>query len=130
MTAARAGTARRNTPQYYVSWPGRVILRAMVIFVTGAAGFIGSHLSERLCARGDDVIGFDNFDPFYPRAEKERNLTKLRTDAKFTFVEGDIRDAAALDRVFSERHPDVVVHLAALAGVRPSLAEPARFADV
>ena len=41
----------------------------MVIFVTGAAGFIGSHLCERLCARGDDVIGFDNFDPFYPRAE-------------------------------------------------------------
>jgi len=102
----------------------------MVIFVTGAAGFIGSHLSERLCARGDDVIGFDNFDAFYPRAEKERNLAKLRGDSKFTFVEGDIRDADALERVFAERHPEVVVHLAALAGVRPSLAEPSRFADV
>ena len=102
----------------------------MLIFVTGAAGFIGSHLSERLCARGDDVIGFDNFDPFYPRADKERNLTKLRGEAKFTFVEGDIRDADALERVFAERHPEVVVHLAALAGVRPSLAEPARYADV
>ena len=102
----------------------------MVIFVTGAAGFIGSHLSERLCGRGDEVIGFDNFDPFYPRADKERNLAKLRGEPKFTFVEGDVRDAAALERVFAERHPEVVVHLAALAGVRPSLAEPARYADV
>jgi UDP-glucuronate 4-epimerase len=102
----------------------------MVIFVTGAAGFIGSHLSERLCARGDDVIGYDNFDAFYPRADKERNLTKLRSDPKFTFVEGDIRDAEALERVFAERHPEVVVHLAALAGVRPSLDNPSRYADV
>jgi UDP-glucuronate 4-epimerase len=102
----------------------------MVILVTGAAGFIGSHLSERLCARGDEVIGYDNFDPFYPRAEKERNLTKLRSDSKFTFVEGDIRDADALERVFGERHPEVVVHLAGLAGVRPSLEQPARYADV
>jgi UDP-glucuronate 4-epimerase len=102
----------------------------MIICVTGAAGFIGSHLSERLCSRGDDVIGFDNFDLLYPRADKEKNLTKLRGEPKFTFVEGDIRDAEALERVFAERHPEVVVHLAALAGVRPSLAEPARFADV
>jgi UDP-glucuronate 4-epimerase len=103
---------------------------AMVIFVTGAAGFIGSHLSERLCARGDDVIGYDNFDKFYARVDKERNLSKLRSDPKFTFVEGDIRDAAALERVFAERHPEVVVHLAALAGVRPSLDNPSRYADV
>ena len=102
----------------------------MVIFVTGAAGFIGSHLSERLCARGDEVIGYDNFDRFYARADKERNLAKLRTDPKFTFVEGDIRDAAALESVFAARHPEVVVHLAALAGVRPSLENPALYADV
>ncbi len=102
----------------------------MLIFVTGAAGFIGSHLSERLCARGDAVIGYDNFDPFYPRAEKERNLAKLRSEARFTFVEGDIRDADKLEQVFGQKHPEVVVHLAALAGVRPSLAEPARYADV
>jgi UDP-glucuronate 4-epimerase len=97
--------------------------------VTGAAGFIGSHLAERLCARGDEVVGFDNFDPFYPRATKERNLEALRAQPRFTFVEGDIRDAAALGRAFGERC-DVAVHLAALAGVRPSLAEPARYADV
>jgi UDP-glucuronate 4-epimerase len=102
----------------------------MVIFVTGAAGFIGSHLAERLCGRGDDVIGLDNFDAFYARADKERNLAKLRSEPKFTFVEGDIRDADVLDRVFGERHPEVVVHLAALAGVRPSLADPVRYADV
>jgi NAD(P)-dependent dehydrogenase (short-subunit alcohol dehydrogenase family) len=104
-----------------------MLAHAMVIFVTGAAGFIGSHLCERLCARGDDVIGLDNFDAFYARADKEKNLAKLRTEARFTFVEGDIRDADVLDRVFAERHPEAVVHLAALAGVRPSLAEPARW---
>jgi len=102
----------------------------MVIFVTGAAGFIGSHLAERLCARGEDVIGLDNFDAFYARADKERNLAKLRSEPKFTFVEGDIRDADVLDGIFGERHPEVVVHLAALAGVRPSLADPVRYADV
>jgi UDP-glucuronate 4-epimerase len=102
----------------------------MRIFVTGAAGFIGSHLSERLCARGDEVVGFDNFDQFYPRATKEGNLAGLRAEGRFAFVEGDIRDAAALGRAFGGARVDVVVHLAALAGVRPSLAEPARYADV
>jgi UDP-glucuronate 4-epimerase len=102
----------------------------MRIVVTGAAGFIGSHLSERLCARGDEVVGFDNFDPFYPRATKEKNLAALRAEARFAFVEGDVRDAAALGRAFGGARVDVVVHLAALAGVRPSLAEPARYADV
>jgi UDP-glucuronate 4-epimerase len=103
---------------------------AMRVLVTGAAGFIGSHLSERLCARGDEVVGVDNFDPFYPRAIKEQNLEGLRTVAAFSFIEGDIRDAAALAGAFGRARPDVVVHLAALAGVQPSLAEPARYADV
>src|SRR5207344_982746 len=102
----------------------------MRILLTGSAGFIGSHLGERLCARGDEVVGFDNFDPFYPRATKEQNLAGLRGEARFAFVEGDIRDAAALGRAFGGAPVDVVVHLAALAGVRPSLAEPARYADV
>ncbi len=101
----------------------------MLVMVTGAAGFIGSHLAQRLCGRGDDVVGFDNFDAFYPRAVKEANLAELRREPRFTFVEGDIRDPAALERALARR-PDVVVHLAALAGVRPSLAEPARYADV
>ncbi len=102
----------------------------MRILVTGAAGFIGSHLCERLCARGDEVVGLDNFDPFYPRATKEQNLAALRAQPRFTFVEGDIRDAAAVGRAFGGASFEVAVHLAALAGVRPSLAEPARYADV
>jgi UDP-glucuronate 4-epimerase len=102
----------------------------MLVFVTGAAGFIGSHLSERLTGRGDEVIGFDNFDLFYPRAVKEANLGALRRQPRFSLVEGDLRDPAALEKAFGGRRPDVVVHLAALAGVRPSLAEPARYADV
>jgi UDP-glucuronate 4-epimerase len=102
----------------------------MRIVVTGAAGFIGSHLCERLCARGDEVVGLDNFDPFYPRATKTENLARLQTNAAFSFVEGDIRDVAALGRAFGPARTDAVVHLAALAGVRPSLAEPARYADV
>jgi UDP-glucuronate 4-epimerase len=102
----------------------------MRVLVTGAAGFIGSHLCQRLCARGDEVVGVDNFDPFYPRAIKEQNLAQLRTSKAFAFAEGDIRDAAVLSRSFGGARPDVVVHLAALAGVRPSLAEPARYADV
>jgi UDP-glucuronate 4-epimerase len=102
----------------------------MLIFLTGGAGFIGSHLAERLCARGDEVIGFDNFDAFYPRAIKERNLEALRRTPRFSLVEGDIRSADDLTRAFAGRRPDVAVHLAALAGVGPSMAEPVRYADV
>ncbi|HVY39491.1 MAG TPA: NAD-dependent epimerase/dehydratase family protein [Polyangia bacterium] len=102
----------------------------MRVLVTGAAGFIGSHLCERLCARGDRVLGLDSFDPFYPREVKERNLTGLRADPRFTLVEGDLRDAAVLAAAFERAEPEVVVHLAALAGVRPSLMDPARYADV
>jgi UDP-glucuronate 4-epimerase len=101
----------------------------MRVLVTGAAGFIGSHLSERLVARGDDVVGFDNFDAFYPRAVKERNVAALMASPRFSLVEGDLRAPDDLSRAFAAR-PDVVVHLAALAGVRPSLADPARYADV
>ncbi|HEY4187623.1 MAG TPA: NAD-dependent epimerase/dehydratase family protein [Polyangia bacterium] len=105
----------------------------MRVLVTGAAGFIGSHLCERLARRGDVVTGFDNFDPFYGRAVKERNLREVgaavRAEA-FTFIEGDVRDAAQLAAAFGSAAPDVVVHLAALAGVRPSIDDPARYADV
>jgi UDP-glucuronate 4-epimerase len=101
----------------------------MRILVTGAAGFIGSHLCERLVARGDEVVGLDNFDAFYARAVKERNVAGLVAGPRFTLVEGDLRAPADLVRAFAAR-PDAVVHLAALAGVRPSLADPARYADV
>ena len=68
------------------------------VFVTGAAGFIGSHVSEAFLARGDRVFGFDNFDPFYDRRIKERNLAPLSAHPAFSFLEGDIRDATALAR--------------------------------
>jgi UDP-glucuronate 4-epimerase len=100
----------------------------MNVLVTGAAGFIGSHLCERLRARGDTVVGFDNFDAFYPRAVKERNLTALQADAGFRLVEGDLRQPADLAQAV--RGVDAVVHLAALAGVRPSLLDPVRFYEV
>ncbi len=95
------------------------------VLVTGAAGFIGSHVCEALLARGDEVIGVDNFDPFYPRAVKERNLEGLRQAPGFRFVEEDIvRQALPLDAV------SVVIHLAARPGVQPSLEDPAGYMEV
>lgn len=98
------------------------------ILVTGAAGFIGSHLCSRLLERGYDVVGLDNFDEFYDPAVKRRNVRELFDHAAFRLVEGDIRDAAALDAL-----PDdvtAVVHLAARAGVRPSIERPLLYQDV
>jgi UDP-glucuronate 4-epimerase len=96
------------------------------VLLTGAAGFIGSHLVEALGRRGDEVIGIDNFDPFYPRAMKERNLDEIGAGPGFTFREQDMLDVAATEALLT---PDtVVVHLAAKAGVRPSLADPVGYA--
>jgi UDP-glucuronate 4-epimerase len=99
----------------------------MHILLTGAAGFIGSNLAERLCDRGDRVTGFDNFDPFYPREVKGRNLAELRARKEFKLVEGDLMDPSAIDHAFEVAgQVDAVVHLAALAGVQPSIANPGR----
>jgi UDP-glucuronate 4-epimerase len=103
---------------------------ADAVLVTGCAGFIGSHLSQALLQRGQQVIGLDNFDPYYPRAAKERNLSLVRQIADFPFIEGDIRDAELLGRIMAEHRPTAVVHIAALAGVRPSVLAPARYMDV
>jgi len=100
----------------------------MHVLVTGAAGFIGSNLAERLRERGDTVVGLDSFDAFYPRAVKERNLVRLRGDGGFKLVEGDLRDPVQVGEAL--RGVDAVVHLGALAGVRPSLLEPVRFFEV
>jgi len=100
------------------------------VLVTGAAGFIGSTLVDRLLAGGREVVGMDNFDPFYPELAKRRNLASALEHARFRLVRGDIRDREALERVFEPGAIDGVVHLAALAGVRPSLERPAVYADV
>ena len=100
------------------------------VFVTGASGFIGSHVSEALLSRGDRVCGLDNFDPFYDRAVKERNLEPFREHPGFSFLEGDIRDVEALARWGDGTRADALIHLAAKAGVRPSVADPAGYADV
>jgi UDP-glucuronate 4-epimerase len=96
--------------------------------VTGAAGFIGSHLCERLTADGHTAIGLDNFDPFYDRKIKESNIKTLIESSKFRFIEGNIRDAGHVESV-CKSGIDVIVHLAAKAGVRPSIADPLGYAD-
>lgn len=104
--------------------------RADSVLVTGAAGFIGSTLVDRLLAEGRRVVGLDSFDPFYPEAEKRANLAGALASSDFRLVEGDIRDAARVAELMDETRFDCVVHLAALAGVRPSLERPAAYADV
>jgi len=99
------------------------------VLVTGGAGFIGSHLCERLLARGDSVCVLDNFNDFYDPGIKRQNA-ELVSRAGARIVEGDIRDAEGVGRLFAEGHFDGVVHLAAMAGVRPSLEDPLHYQDV
>ena len=103
---------------------------AIRVLVTGAAGFIGSSLVERLLSRGDQVVGIDDLCDFYDPARKRANLADALGHAGFTFVECDIRDAEGLSAITHARRLDVVVHLAARAGVRPSIERPGLYADV
>jgi len=98
------------------------------IILTGAAGFIGSHVCQALLARGQRVIGIDNFDPFYDEASKARNIDAVQKAAgaggAFELVRADICDADAMNALHALSKPAGVIHLAAKAGVRPSIADP------
>lgn len=95
-----------------------------VILVTGCAGFIGSHLTERLLKDGYNVVGIDNFDPFYDRSIKERNMEAFSAHSSFRFFELDLADGAVLNERLAAIQLDAIVHLAGKAGVRPSIEDP------
>lgn len=100
------------------------------ILVTGGAGFIGSHLCEKLVGEGREVVCLDVFDSFYSKKVKLRNIDSLKDAPSFHLYEGDIRDPAVLEDLFGHHRVDAVVHLAARAGVRPSLEMPRLYTDV
>src|SRR3546814_1601228 len=101
----------------------------MRILVTGAAGFIGSKLSERLLARGDEVLGYDNLNDYYDPRLKEARLARLTPLQGFSFRRAALEDRAALDAAFADFKPQRVVNLAAQAGVRYSLENPHAYID-
>ena len=100
------------------------------VLVTGAAGFIGSHLVERLLGEGVRVVALDNFDPYYPREQKESHVDVWRRHRGLTFVEQDVRDSEAVRRVFADHGLSGVVHLAARPGVRASVDTPMETYDI
>ncbi|MGB0388224.1 MAG: NAD-dependent epimerase/dehydratase family protein [Ardenticatenaceae bacterium] len=102
----------------------------MRVLVTGAAGFVGSRLSKRLLARGDEVVGLDNFNSYYPVERKERNVLDLVTHENFTLVRDDIRDAESMRTLFEEHQFEAVAHLAAMAAVRYSVKHPLIYGEV
>jgi UDP-glucuronate 4-epimerase len=102
----------------------------MRFLVTGGAGFIGSHVCERLLSEGHAVTAFDDLNNFYDPRIKEQNLREISSNRGFNFVRGDITDATAVERLFAAEKFDQIIHLAARAGVRPSLEEPALYQRV
>ena len=99
------------------------------ILVTGAAGFIGSHVCEALLARGDEVLGIDNFDPFYAAEIKQRNLLDSLENPAFSFENIDVRDVDSAFGSVQTFRPSAVIHLAAKAGVRPSIEDPMAYIE-
>ena len=100
----------------------------MRVLVTGGAGFIGSHVCDRLAERGDEVVVVDSFDPFYAEGIKRRNLEPLLAKGNVRLIEADITDASALESALTDETIDAIIHLAARAGVRPSLERPLEYA--
>jgi UDP-glucuronate 4-epimerase len=100
------------------------------LLITGGAGFIGSHLADRRLGRGDRVVVLDDFNDFYSPGIKRGNVEPHLNDSRYRLVEGDIRDRALVFRLFAEEGFDAVLHLAARAGVRPSLTQPVLYEEV
>ena len=98
--------------------------------ITGAAGFIGSHLAQRLLDDGHRVVGVDNFHDFYDPAIKRQNIAAIETHERFELIEADIRDRQAMLDTFAAHRPTTVAHIAAMAGVRPSIERPDLYAAV
>ncbi len=101
----------------------------MRVLVTGAAGFIGSHLCLRLLARGDEVLGYDNLNDYYDPTLKQARLDRLTPHPNFSFIKASLEDRAAVDKAFADFKPERVVNLAAQAGVRYSLENPHAYID-
>lgn len=100
------------------------------ILITGGVGFIGSHTAEFLLNRGDRVVALDAFNFSYDPIHKEHNATLLQKHAQFRLVRGDIRDVSLVKEIFTTESIDCIIHLAARAGVRPSLLEPTSYMDI
>jgi UDP-glucuronate 4-epimerase len=102
----------------------------MNVLLTGTAGFIGSHVADALLARGDGVWGVDNFNDYYSPPRKWANVAAARANPRFTLCEVDVRDREAITALFDETPFDVVIHLAAMAGVRYSIERAPLYVDV
>ena len=99
-------------------------------FITGGAGFIGSTLTERLLNEGNKVIVIDNFCDYYEPSIKERNVKEFINNSNYKLYRGDIRNRDDINKIFFENKIDVIIHLAAMAGVRPSIENPLLYQDV
>lgn len=102
----------------------------MKILITGGAGFIGSHVTDRLLERGEEVVGLDNFTDYYSPSQKERNILAAQRNRNFSLYRADLRDFAALQKIFEKERPDKVLHLAGMANIRYSILHPQLYHEV
>src|SRR5436190_15512419 len=102
----------------------------MATLVTGGAGFVGSHVAQRLLEKGDKVVILDNFNPYYDPSLKRQNIKRLGNHPNLVIVEGDIRDEALVKRIHQEHEISRVAHMAAMAGVRESVNQVRLYMDV